>query len=281
MEVLTSHQRALPILETWTLMGSPAPIILLFTSYLFFVLKFGPKYMETRKPFNLINFTRVYNIFQVVACLGFVRYGYQNFNFSLKDTCSCLPLESNFNSWMLYKNATWWFMWLRLIEFCETVVFVLRKKQNQVSVLHIYHHISTAFIVWANVKYNPCKFPLQPEREKTKNYQTFSPKTLAYMDMHTAIINSLIHIMMYTYYLLSSFKSITHLTKPVKPFITMAQLAQLVTIIGHTVVAILPSCDASYLSYLQVVNIAVLIAFFTNFYIQSYIKKDKSKQKDT
>jgi GNS1/SUR4 family len=160
MEVLTSHQQILPIIEKWPLMGTSAPIVLIFLSYLCFVIKIGPKYMEARKPFNLTNFTRFYNIFQVVACSGFVRYAYVNLNFKLSDTWSCIPFVTNVNVWLMYKNVYWWFLMLRLIEFCETVVFVLRKKQNQISILHIYHHISTAFIVWLMLKYNPCKFKL-------------------------------------------------------------------------------------------------------------------------
>jgi hypothetical protein len=157
MEVITSHQTITPIIEKWPLMGTPAPIVLIFLSYLFFVLKFGPKFMESRKPFSLTNFTRIYNIYQVLACSAFVHHAYTTYNFKLSDTWSCIPFETNVDLWLTYKNAYWWFLCLRLSEFAETVVFVLRKKQNQVSVLHVYHHISTAFVVWVMLKHNPCK----------------------------------------------------------------------------------------------------------------------------
>lgn len=43
---------------------------------------------------------------------------------------------------------------LKLVELVETVFFVLRKKQNQVSKLHVYHHVSTVSLAWIMVKYN-------------------------------------------------------------------------------------------------------------------------------
>lgn len=37
--------------------------------YLYFVLYLGPKFMENRKPFNLLPIIKVYNIIQLVACI--------------------------------------------------------------------------------------------------------------------------------------------------------------------------------------------------------------------
>jgi hypothetical protein len=95
------------------------------------------------------------------------------------------------------------------------------------------------------------------------------------MDFLPAIINSMVHILMYTYYFASSFKTMNFNTRKVKPLITIIQLIQLVIIVGHTLVAVLPSCNASNLFYLQFVNILILIMFFSNFYIQNYIKNKR------
>lgn len=37
--------------------------------YLYVVLYIGPKFMENRKPFNLLSIIKVYNIIQLVACI--------------------------------------------------------------------------------------------------------------------------------------------------------------------------------------------------------------------
>lgn len=49
----------------------------------------------------------------------------------------------------------WWMYMLKIVELVETVFFVLRKKQNQVSALHVYHHVSMVLLAWIGVKYFP------------------------------------------------------------------------------------------------------------------------------
>lgn len=49
-------------------MSSPAPVLVMTVMYLGVVLKFGPQYMEKRKPYNLKPFLIVYNLFQMCAC---------------------------------------------------------------------------------------------------------------------------------------------------------------------------------------------------------------------
>lgn len=46
---------------------------------------------------------------------------------------------------------------LKLVELLDTVFFVLRKKQNQVSFLHVYHHTIMAVFTWGYLKYLPGK----------------------------------------------------------------------------------------------------------------------------
>ncbi|XP_078050772.1 very long chain fatty acid elongase 4-like [Augochlora pura] len=96
----------------------------------------------------------------------------------------------------------WLILLLKIVDLCETVVFVLRKKDNQVSFLHLYHHVSMVLLSWMSAKYYPMK--------------------LCAMQMS---LNCFVHIIMYTYYLLSSFgdKSPKFL-KSIKPLITITQV---------------------------------------------------------
>ncbi|CAM6031263.1 unnamed protein product, partial [Sphagnum compactum] len=78
-------------------------------------------------------------------------------------------------------NAVWLYYMCKVIELLDTVFFVLRKKQNQVSFLHIYHHTLMPFAGFIGVKY--------------------------FGGGHTTllgVINSFIHVIMYTYYLLAA-----------------------------------------------------------------------------
>lgn len=55
-----------PRTNQWWLIGSPLPGFSIIVSYLLFVLRIGPKYMQNRKPFDLKNVLIVYNFLQVL-----------------------------------------------------------------------------------------------------------------------------------------------------------------------------------------------------------------------
>ena len=44
-------------------------------------------------------------------------------------------------------KAIWWYYISKLVEFLDSIFFILRKKNNQLTFLHVYHH-STMFILW-------------------------------------------------------------------------------------------------------------------------------------
>lgn len=147
-------------------MGSPAPLLLTFASYLLFVLSVGPRYMKDRKPMKLSFFIRSYNVFQVCACIYFINWGRKRgINFS--STWQCLENRKDAGERLELDQISWLFMQLRLIELVETVIFVLRKKQNQVSSLHIYHHLSTVVLLWSFLKYS------SSECENLWNFKNF------------------------------------------------------------------------------------------------------------
>lgn len=53
-------------------METPWPGVAILGLYLMFVLKWGPKWMEHRKPMKIDNFIKVYNLVQVILCLFLV-----------------------------------------------------------------------------------------------------------------------------------------------------------------------------------------------------------------
>lgn len=113
--------------------------------------------MKNRPPYNVTFIVRLYNIFQVCACIYFV-IKFQNFGYSFKYTWKCAVGEVPISEGMIITGFL--YLLLRLVEFIETVFFTLRKKQNQVSVLHIYHHISTVAVFWLFFKYSFGKFSI-------------------------------------------------------------------------------------------------------------------------
>ncbi|XP_050098185.1 elongation of very long chain fatty acids protein 1-like [Anopheles aquasalis] len=245
-------------IDAYPLMASPVPSSIVIAIYLYFVYKYGPRYMENRKPFNLRWIIAAYNIFQVCACtflvLNYIKVG---FKFSFIGRCSHKRSVTEYEHGIDAVYYGWLAMCLRLVELIETVFFVLRKKQNQVSTLHVYHHISTFLIVWWTLKLS-----------------------LSYQEMSMMVLNSMVHIVMYSYYFLSSFSACQAFTNRIKPIITIIQLTQLVTMLVHVYAALQPTCTANKTIFtLQAANLVILISLFTNFYIQTYVRKAARKLK--
>jgi len=88
-------------------------------------------------------------------------------------------------------------------------------------------------------------------------YQNFSIKQ----------INSLIHLIMYSHYLVTSFGYIN----PLKKFVTMSQIGQFYSCIAHSVLVVLYEniVPKSY-ALLELIYHTSLIILFTNFYKKTY-----------
>lgn len=50
-------------------------------------------------------------------------------------------------------RALWWYYMSKLIELMDTVFFVLRKKDNQLTYLHVYHHSTMFFFWWIGIRW--------------------------------------------------------------------------------------------------------------------------------
>lgn len=157
-----------PLVDSWYLMSSPAPLAVIFAVYLVLVVKVLPRYMINRKPMQFESFIRSYNVFQVIACTFFVEWAITRGKNSVtfKGAWQCAPTSHEPAAYLDLCEKIWYFMMLRLIELTETFVFVLRKKQNQVSPLHLYHHISTVWLMWSFLKYAPSEFSLMLRKVK-------------------------------------------------------------------------------------------------------------------
>lgn len=50
-------------------------------------------------------------------------------------------------------GALWWYFVSKGIEYLDTVFFILRKKFNQVTFLHVYHHCTMFTLWWIGIKW--------------------------------------------------------------------------------------------------------------------------------
>ncbi|XP_052753269.1 elongation of very long chain fatty acids protein 7-like [Galleria mellonella] len=234
--------------DKWFLMESPIPILAIWVAYILFVLKIGPETMKKRPAFQLRNVIILYNAVQVIVSILLFNLGMsilQDVGY-MHVTCQHDDKTERKLSWAIYL-----YFLSKLSELLDTIFFVLRKKQNQVSFLHIYHHSIMLWSTWFTLKLEP------------SYYTTF-----------LGTLNTFVHIIMYTYYGLSAFPPITKYLWW-KKYITSLQLIQFVMIVIHMVANyITTDCPpSSILSSVILVNGIFFIYLFGDFYKKSYNKK--------
>lgn len=132
---------------------------------------------------------------------------------------------------------------------------VLRKKNNQISFLHVFHHASMLNIWWCSVKLIP-----------------------GGQSWFATSANSLVHVVMYTYYLLNMFPSLRRYLWW-KRYLTQFQLFQFMLILINTSYIYLTGCHFPAWSCRMLIGYMFMMLFlFGNFYVKSYMTSRKSKQ---
>ncbi|PSN36984.1 Elongation of very long chain fatty acids protein 7 [Blattella germanica] len=131
------------------------------------------------------------------------------------------------------------------------VFFILRKKYNQVSFLHVYHHSSTLLYSWIHLKYLP-----------------------GLQGIIMGFLNSGVHIIMYFYYMLSAMGPAYQKYLWWKKYITIIQMVQFILMMTYMTGTLVFSCDLPKIVsiYFNLISIIFLLLFI-NFYNRAYTKK--------
>lgn len=162
----------------------------------------------------------------------------------------------------------------RVIDLWDTVFFTLRKKDNQVTFLHVFHHTLTVSLAWCYVKFCPGK--------KDTGYVNllflFNKYFLITEEQGTVIgfLNSFVHVFMYFYYLLAVLGPSVQKYLWWKKYITALQLVQFVLNIAYLIFTVVADCDLNpKLSMMFGTNACIYIYLFSDFYIKAYTKKSQ------
>ncbi|XP_061653107.1 uncharacterized protein LOC133488791 isoform X2 [Phyllopteryx taeniolatus] len=150
---------------------------------------------------------------------------------------------------MRMARVCWMFYLSKYVEFCDTMFFILRKKNSQLTFLHVYHHSTMILNCWLGLKYTP-------------GGQSFM----------CGMLNSLVHVAMYLYYGLAAFGP--RMTRYLwwKHYLTILQLLQFFLLSIHTVYNLLADCDyPDSLNLIGFIYALTIIALFSHFYYRSYL----------
>ncbi|XP_055964636.1 elongation of very long chain fatty acids protein 4-like [Sorex fumeus] len=244
-----------PRTDAWILVYSPLPVILLLLLYLLLVLV-GPRAMSQRPPLELTGALATYNL-GLVLLSGYIFYQFLTVSLLADYSYFCQPVDYSQNELsMRMARVCWWCFFSKAVELLDTVFLVLRKKQEQLTFLHVYHHGTMLLNWWAGVKYVP-------------GGQAF----------FVGMLNSLVHVFMYLYYGLASLGPRARPYLWWKRHLTILQLGQFVAIAAHASYNLFAEC-----SFPDGFNLAVLlyslslIVLFLNFYRQTYLRGRRKKR---
>ncbi|KAJ3606387.1 hypothetical protein NHX12_025908 [Muraenolepis orangiensis] len=184
------------------MMSSPLPTLAISCLYLLFLWA-GPRYMQDRQPFTLRKTLTAYN-FSMVVLNFYIAKELLIASRAAGYSYLCQPVDySEDVNEVRIASALWWYYISKGVEFLDTVFFILRKKFNQVSFLHVYHHCTMFILWWIGMKWVP-------------GGQAFFGAT----------INSSIHVLMYGYYGLAALGPQIQKYLWWKRYITIIQMMQ-------------------------------------------------------
>lgn len=243
--------------KDWWLMSNPGPIITILVSYLYFCSYAGPQYMKDRKPYNLKTAIMIYNLFQIGLSIWLTGNGiYYAFKTGYNFSCHSIDYSDDPLS-IQWASYVWIYLVAKITELLDTVFFVLRKKNNQVSFLHLYHHTLMPMLSWIAVKYSPGGQAI-PE----------------------GTINAFIHILMYGYYFLAGLGPQYQKYLWWKKHLTSLQLIQFCIVLYLNITGLFSqNCNyPKYLNVLVIINCTAFLYMFGMFYYKSYVKKTSRKE---
>ncbi|XP_072940389.1 very long chain fatty acid elongase 1-like [Epargyreus clarus] len=249
---LVSEQLPDPRTRSWPFVVKPPVGIAILVLYAVLVLKWGPKWMKNRQPFNLDKILIVYNIVQILAC-AYIFIEMLVYAWATEYQWVCEPLDfSETPKALNVARFVYHYHLTKYLDLLDTVFFVLRKKFNQVSFLHVFHHIAMVMVSWGALSYLP------------GGHGAF-----------IGLINTFVHVVMYSYYLLTVIDPAARESAWWKKHITQLQILQLALYCLYiSLVMVIPNCAyPAWPAYVVVPNDFFLLCLFVDFYIKTYVKK--------
>ncbi|KAH9383213.1 hypothetical protein HPB48_024048 [Haemaphysalis longicornis] len=245
-----------PRTADWPLVGSKPFIVLLPLIYVYFVKIGGPRFMKSRKPYDEIKpIIQLYNAAMVLLNCYFVFAFFSKTYLSGRYSffCQGIDFDTRDDQTMSLLSHCWWYMMVRTADLLDTVFFVLRKKDSHISTLHVVHHVLVVFNGWFGLAFGG--------------------------DGHVAfglIFNSFVHVVMYSYYFLSSLGPAVQKHLWWKRYLTQFQLAQFVILFFHMLIPLFKDCGFP-LTHICITLPQGIFFFvmFMRFYIKCYMNRKR------
>lgn len=253
-----ARTREFPFIGTgpWKLLCATGAYLLLIKHLLPKLMNFKKSGFELAWPLRVYNLSMVLaNLFAFVHAARILSWGTKCFG------CQLVDANDKSEQTMELLHYGWLFLISRLIEWLDTIFFVLRKRERQITKLHVFHHSFVPLLSWTYLKYHP-------------SY------TMAFFPF----INSFVHSIMYSYYFLATFGPKIQPYLWWKRYLTSIQMTQFVLILVQLATIPLSADErCNYprgLVYFAFAGAILFLWLFYAYYIDTYTKKPKQKLND-
>ncbi|KAL3200652.1 hypothetical protein MRX96_012933 [Rhipicephalus microplus] len=197
--------------EGWPLTGSPLPVAMITAAYVYFV--------------KLAYWDRGYTFLM---------------DLDVSDEPASLEIV----------RLSWWLYLFKLCELSSTVFYVLRRKYEQITTLHVVHHVIVAWNVWINVTY------------AAQSHTMF-----------VVCINGFVNVLSYLYYFLAALGPEYKKWLWWKSHLTKVQIVQFVLYFVHAVCLLF--AEGNYVPlfvWLEFGQAVLFFSLFVLFYVKLYTK---------
>jgi len=155
------------------------------------------------------------------------------------------------------RHGVWLHYLCKYLDFADTLIIILRKKSEQLSFLHLWHH-STIALVWGWV------------------VNTWPMENSSAVYAYGAWINSCIHVIMYFYYMCTAMN--LRPSAYLKKAVTSAQLTQFASCIVHAVSALFLDVTPVQYNCVQVLYHIGMLKLFLPLLLATVKKKRAHKE---
>ncbi|KAF3699352.1 Elongation of very long chain fatty acids protein 1 [Channa argus] len=239
--------------KDYPLMQSPIQMTSILLAYVFFSVYVGPRLMANRKPLRLNTAMMIYNLGMVLLNAYIVsEFLLSGWGTTYTWRCDLIDVSSSPQTLRMIR-ASWLFYFSKFIELFDTLFFVLRKKQSQITFLHVFHHSFMPWTWWWGITLTPA----------------------GGMGAFHALVNAVVHVIMYFYYGLSAAGPRFQKYLWWKKYITAIQLLQFVLVSVHiSQYYFMEKCDYQVPLWIHLIWLYGVFFFllFSNFWVQAYIR---------
>jgi len=237
--------------DGWFLMDSVWPTVAVSLAYYVFVRYVGPSFMKNRAPFELKSVMLVYNLAQTIINSWIFYRGvrlWSNYNFT------CQPVDySDSTIGIEALDMTYYYYLSKYPDLLDSIFFVLRKKFDHLSTLHVVHHGGLPLPVWFAARF------------AGGGHITFC-----------GLLNAGVHVPMYVYYFLAALGPNMQPYLWWKRYLTKLQMMQFVVFFLHALQPLFIECDVpKAYCWLIICHGVLYFVLFANFYMQTYFFKKK------